>query len=239
MRLIFLCILLFLIPAVTYAQDLFPEELLPTIAVDPGRVLKGGQYQLELAPLESDQPTRSAKIKESLNTQERKQFDTKGFIVRQSKGELKLALSSVRIGLGSIAGAGIHSGKTEIAVSTDTNTGYSLLMAQARPDENSIWRFQPTICDGMRNTCTPLSSAIWKKTTLYGFGYTLSGPDTPSDFNKGSYFRPLRVDDPVMIAGNEKISGIRTLTITYKLNAPPTTEEAIYNTNVEVIALSK
>ncbi len=238
MQFIIMLLLALAIPASIHAQDLFPKELLPTIAVDPEHLLKGGEYQLELSPLEETSTQTAPKIIDTMTHKEREQFNAQGFIIKQKEGELTLSLSSARMSLGSIAGAGLHKGQVEINISSNKPTSYSLLTAQEM-QEDSNWNFPPTFCDGGQETCTVQKAALWENAKVYGFGYTLAGADAQGDFENKYFFRSFRVAYPLTIAGNEQIKGMRSLNMGIQLNTSPSTNEAIYGTIVKIIALSK
>ncbi len=241
MHYILLLIFIFFVPFQVYAEDFFPDDLLPTVVTDPQKTLKGGRYQLELSPLdETDNTPPAPKTTDTLTIKERDLFNTKGYILSQQEGEFKLSISSSRIGLGSIAGKGDHEGTIEIATGSDTPTAYTLFAVQNDDETSSqAWNFQPTLCDGETHTCTTQHAEEWTKKDSYGFGYTISGLDSPPDFKNGLYFRPLSPQFPSIIANNNKMEGIRTLKMSYKLQPPPSTQEAVYNTNVEIMALPK
>ncbi|CAN5131936.1 hypothetical protein BH09PAT1_BH09PAT1_6930 [soil metagenome] len=191
MRFLLIFILFLAIPLSTHAQDLFPKELLPTADVDPQHVLKGGEYQLELSPLEeeSKQIEKATQIVDTLSPEQRKEFTIHGYTVKQTKGEMTLSLSVGRINLGTIAGDGKHTGNIEINVSTDIPSGYTLRAVQETP-EDSIWEFTPTQCDDA--TCTPQKAERWQDEKSYGFGYAVVGTDAVDDFKNEKYFRPFR-----------------------------------------------
>ena len=112
-------------------------------------------------------------------------------------------------------------------------------MLQQKNGQGTIknWQFPPTHCDGGYETCTSRKASEWEQERAYGFGYTVLGQDLLSDFKNESYYRIFDNEIPITIAKNAKIDGIRTTSLHYKLITPPSTEEGIYNTNVEIIAL--
>ncbi len=65
-----------------------------------------------------------------------------------------------------------------------------------------------TTCD-LADTCTHLDAGTWTQTTTYGFGYTMSGTDVPSDFSGGKFknFADLPDEDPVKIMGKTIAEG--------------------------------
>lgn len=229
------------LPFVVHAEDLFPEELLPTISTDPYNTLKGGQYQLELLPYEKEvsppSPTPEKK-QDTLLPKDRRAFDQYGYIVKETEGELTIALSTARVNLGSISGSNIHTGSSKIAISTSQSHAYSLLLQQKNEQGRvNNWQFQPTRCDDGYDTCTSRRASEWKQDRAYGFGYSALGSDLLSDFKNESYFRIFDNEIPITIAKNDRIDGIRATSLRYKLITPPSTQEAIYNTNVEIIVL--
>jgi hypothetical protein len=48
-----------------------------------------------------------------------------------------------------------------------------------------------TICNGGVDTCTIASAKNWTSTSAYGFGYSMSGEDVPTDFVNSNYYRPF------------------------------------------------
>lgn len=77
-----------------------------------------------------------------------------------------------------------------------------------------------TACDA--GTCTESIAGVWSQVTTYGFGYSMSGQDIPSDFIDSTYFRQFaneslsEADQIVMSSAN--VGRSRTATITYKVN---------------------
>ncbi|MBP7967526.1 hypothetical protein KAZ66_04605 [Candidatus Woesebacteria bacterium] len=241
MRYILLLISIFCIPLQVSAEDFFPDDLLPTVATDPQKTLKGGHYQLELSPLEETESAPSKpKITDTLSIKDRNLFNTDGYILSQREGEFKLSISSSRIGLGNVVGNSDHGGDIEIAVDSDTPAAYTLFAIQQEDEDPSHpWSFQPTMCDGEKQTCTTQYAQAWTGKDSYGFGYTISGLDSPHDFKNGVYFRPLRQQFPTILANNNKMEGMRRVKMTYRLRTPPSTQEGVYDTNVDILALPK
>lgn len=241
MRYILLLFLACLIlPFAVHAEDLFPEELLPTISTDPYNTLKGGQYQLELLPYKQEQdaprPTPE-KSQDTLPAKDRSTFNQYGYIVQETEGEFKISLSVSRVNLGTIAGHSTHTGSTEIRVNTTQPHSYTLTIQQKKDNDEGTWQFQPTFCDGGEQTCTPNKANEWKNEQAYGFGYSIFGLDVFPDFKNEAYFRSFPTELPTSIAKNEKIEGLRSANLTFKLVTPPSTEEGVYDTNVEIIAI--
>ena len=76
-----------------------------------------------------------------------------------------------------------------------------------------------TLCDA---GCTESAAGVWSLATTYGFGYSMSGNDVPSDFINSTYYRHFanasQSQTDQIIMGSANVGRTRTATITYKIN---------------------
>lgn len=67
-----------------------------------------------------------------------------------------------------------------------------------------------TICNGGVDTCTISSAKTWTSTSAYGFGYSMTGEDIPTDFISSNYYRPfanlLAVEAPQIVMSSVDVT---------------------------------
>ncbi|NTU72849.1 hypothetical protein HGB07_01595 [Candidatus Roizmanbacteria bacterium] len=96
-----------------------------------------------------------------------------------------------------------------------------------------------TNCDG--GTCTTSSAAIWNSNSTYGFGYTMTGQDIPTDFIDSTYFRPLpdrsASANPAVVMYSTNVGRSRQATMMVKTNVSATQAAGSYQTVINFAAI--
>lgn len=97
---------------------------------------------------------------------------------------------------------------------------------------------EDTTCDPT-DTCTHINEGTWTLSTTYGFGYSMSGTDVPSEFASGTKFKnfadvPGDIPQPVMSGANVGVG--KTSTMTLKVNISGTQAAGVYENILMFIA---
>lgn len=110
--------------------------------------------------------------------------------------------------------------------------------------ENKI---DDTSCDN--TLCSATLAKSWTSNTAYGFGYSMSGEDTPSDFINSNYYRPFSDESsakpPVVIMNNTNVTqnfistpkNRKQSIITFKANVSPLQAAGTYQTIISFVAV--
>lgn len=141
----------------------------------------------------------SYKLSTSVGQAAAKEFQSNGYIVKAgfqyiySRIPFTFSLSTVRVDLGTLVPNTPSTGTLGLEVSFG---GAGQYLVTARADSplstNTYANTIPfTSCDGGVNTCTITVAKPWTNTSLYGFGYNMTGEDVPTDFIDGTYYRPF------------------------------------------------
>ncbi|MFZ2026574.1 MAG: hypothetical protein WAV30_04785 [Microgenomates group bacterium] len=141
----------------------------------------------------------SYKLSTSVGQAAAKEFQSNGYIVKAgfqyiySRIPFTFSLSTVRVDLGTLIPNTPSTGTVGLEVSFG---GAGQYLVTARADSplstNAYTSTIPfTSCDGGINTCTITVAKPWTSTSLYGFGYNMTGEDIPTDFIDGTYYRPF------------------------------------------------
>lgn len=147
------------------------------------------------------------------------------------------SLSSLGIDLGSLIPNTFASASHNLVVSAPRQ-GYSVT-AYERTRLGSGGDFIPdTPCDS--GPCTETTASPWTSTSVYGFGYNMSGNDIPATFASSSYFRPFpdlsAAESPAVVMSSTAAGISRTATATYKANVSANQETGDYTTEIIYIA---
>ena len=97
-----------------------------------------------------------------------------------------------------------------------------------------------TTCDSESNPCTETNAKQWQKPTAYGFGFNMTGDDTPSDFQDSGYYRPFpdlfSKETPETVMTSANVGKNRQSTVTFKVNISPLQAAGSYQTMVKFVA---
>lgn len=220
--------------------------------------LEGGEFELELEQLDVEQETEEAPAPEPTATpvpevvdtvlygKEKEQFDKQGFFIRQSTPaqtaipHLRFGISKTTVQFHDIESAVPQEDSVKVTVSSDSPTGYQVFLWQdSLLTSISGDTVNNTECN-TNDTCSYMTASLWRDTGSYGYGYRMDGLDIPHDFHKPAYFRsfPVRAEEhpAVRIMNNFQLMETRQSTITFKLNPPPSVQNATYQNTVTILA---
>ncbi|PIS13986.1 hypothetical protein COT65_01320 [Candidatus Shapirobacteria bacterium CG09_land_8_20_14_0_10_47_13] len=90
-----------------------------------------------------------------------------------------------------------------LTVNSGSAGGYQVLAAENNPLTSAATTIPDVTCDPA-DTCTQTDAGTWTTATTYGFGYTMTGTDVPTEFSGGKFknFPSLAgAESPVKIMG--------------------------------------
>jgi len=113
-------------------------------------------------------------------------------------------LSSLSLNFGTL-NLDVLTNEQELTLIVDSGSagGYQVKVQEDNPLTSTAESTIPdTTCDA-GDTCTHTDAGTWEETDTYGFGYTMSGDDVPSEFSGGKFknFPDAPGEDPVKIMG--------------------------------------
>ena len=99
-----------------------------------------------------------------------------------SISDITIDFGTLTLGIGSTQ-------QTTLTVKAGGAGGYSVKARENHPLQNDAQTatIPDTLCDN--GNCTQTSAEVWTQSTTAGFGFNVSGDDTPSDFIDSTYFR--------------------------------------------------
>lgn len=213
-----LFLVLILLPSDVFAQEMFSPS-----------------YRLELEQIEATTEART----ERLNTLQLKEFFENGYIVESSdKNSLHFSISDTVLSFTDLQPEKAQSHSVLSTVTSPELYGYQLIAVPLQGFETANGDQIPaTQCDGKEQTCTVRTAKQWRLNTMYGWGYTVSGPDANRDFLDESFYRPFKTGESVVIANNPSVSSQRATKLTIKTITSPETPEGNYRSVIKLIAL--
>jgi len=117
--------------------------------------------------------------------------------------------------------------------------GYSVTTQENNPLTSTAASTIPdTTCDA-GDTCTEIDAGTWTLNTTYGFGYSMSGTDVPSEFSGGKYKQYADMsgaETPQAIMSGSNVGVGKTSTMTLKINVSGTQAAGIYENIITFIA---
>ena len=245
MRAVLLILLLiFFNPIFLHAQEVVPSDLLPTGNLDLKNVLENGNYKLEIKPFRPDEvDTPQLQEKETLSPSDRTTFNQQGYLIRsvlftdsQDKtsesyeGGIKVSLKNARIDLGSIPQDTLIIKDVDTTTSADSLYGYTLTAIQSEPlMSNTGDQLSPTICD-TDELCTVNSAGVWKEEDSFGWGYSIIGKGSPTDFKSTDHYRPFKQATSVVLSQLNNVKGTNSTQLRFKIIVPQSIPEGTYST---------
>lgn len=129
---------------------------------------------------------------------------------------------------------------TNLTVSSETATGFTVIASENKPLTSQSGTIPDTTCDD--GTCTSLKASAWKSSLSYGFGYrcdpTASSGQVnvcSADFLSPDSYKPFSTSSQTVMTS---ITGgdARRSQITYKVNVAGTQAPGLYTNIVTYIA---
>ena len=130
-----------------------------------------------------------------------------------------------------------------LSVSVGSAGGYSIKVQENKAlTSSSDATIIDTTCDG--SDCDQDTATTWTQSSTYGFGFSMSGDDVPSDFSSTKYRQfanATSAEDPVEIMGNTPSGtltpGDKSASMTLKVNVSGSQEAGVYENIITFIAL--
>ena len=192
-------------------------------------------YRLELEQIES---TNEAKI-DTLSPKQLKQFSEEGFIINTPKNKmLHFSISATVLNFNDITNERSQTNSFLLTIASLDEYGYQIISqaAQKLITVNGE-EIPPTTCDSKGNTCTPQSAKEWTSQSANGWGYHMSGLDSPSDFKNEKYYRPFKTESWEVISKQGWVDSQRTSKMTIKVKTSAEQSDGNYNASIKLIAL--
>lgn len=167
-----------------------------------------------------------------------------GFEHSESSSPFNFFISSDLVEFGTLTPNNPITRTNTLSVLSTSTAGYSVYLFenhQLQSSENSIF-IPDTTCDN--GACTQTTSASWKQTTVYGFGYRCdnkAGADCSGGFFNPSFFKQLP-DSAKQEEWEHVMKGLpenkkKTSQITYKVNIANSQKPAKYVNTLTYIAV--
>jgi len=158
-----------------------------------------------------------------------------GFQYIHSIIPFSFTLSSISLPFGSLNIGSFNDQNLTLTVNSGSAGGYQVKAAEDDPlTSTTLTIISDTTCDS-GDTCSHTDSGTWAQSTTYGFGYTISGDDVPSDFDSSKYknFADLPGETAQKIMGKTPGEGHqatedKTATLTARINLSNTQAAGTY-----------
>lgn len=144
-----------------------------------------------------------------------------GFQYINSIIPFSFSISDIQINFGTLTPGTPSTDTSTLVVSAGGAGGYTVKASENNPMQTSDGSDSiiDTLCD---TTCSETAAASWTSGVKYGFGFNMSGDDTPADFTNSNYFRQFadrsNAETQTTIMSSVNVGSSRTATITYKVN---------------------
>jgi len=184
--------------------------------------MQSSQYRVQFGTVDSgggkmtDALDNSYQLSSSIGQTAAKEFQSNGYVIKAgfqyiySRVPFSFSLSNIKVDLGSLLPNNPSTGPITLKVSFG---GAGQYIVTARADSpltamQGTGTISFTGCNGGADTCTITTAKLWDNPNTYGFGYSMTGQDVPTDFVSSSYYRPfanrLTAETPatIMQSGN-------------------------------------
>lgn len=128
-----------------------------------------------------------------------------------------------------------------IALEVDCGSagGYSVTAQENNPLTSAAASTIPdTTCDPA-DTCTEVDAGTWAQSTTYGFGFSMSGTDVPSEFSGGKYKQYADIsgaETPQAVMSGSNVGKDKQATMALKVNISGTQAAGVYENIITFIA---
>jgi hypothetical protein len=128
-----------------------------------------------------------------------------------------------------------------LEVSCGSAGGYSVTAHENNPlTSTAASTIADTTCDAS-DTCDESDAGTWTLSTTYGFGYSMSGTDVPSEFSGGKYKQYADLSKPTPETPQTVMTGTnvgrnKQATITLKINVSGLQAAGVYENVITFIA---
>ncbi|EKE14350.1 MAG: hypothetical protein ACD_12C00558G0002 [uncultured bacterium] len=224
------------------------------ITIIIGRVsavpMDSSRFKIESANVEvagGNKSSNSYKLSDTVGQLAAGQYSSDGYIVKAGFQYLNLitpfrfSISNTNINLGSLVPSTPSTATTNLTVYFREVGQYQVTAIEEGPLKTQSGKAIPdTSCDGGVNACNDSLAKVWAANSAYGFGYSMSGNDIPTDFIDGSYFRSFPdltvTESPVTVMASTSVGKNRSSTVTFKANISSAQPAGSYQTIISFVA---
>jgi len=169
-----------------------------------------------------------------------------GFQYIHSIIPFSFTLSSVSLSFGNLTSGVLTNQQTlDLTVDSGSVQGYQVTVEENQPLTSlGIGATLPDVTCDVTDSCTHIDEGTWVQTDTYGFGYTVSGDDTPTEFASGTKFKNFALtgtDTPQKVMGLSPAEGHeagsdKSATMTLRINPSPLQPAGTYQNRLTFVA---
>lgn len=129
-----------------------------------------------------------------------------------------------------------------LKVTSGASHGYKVtIIADNHLKKNNGVYIPETSCDDSTKSCTVNTANIWNSLSSYGFGYSLSGDDIPTDFKSSLFYKPFALESegfkPSVLMSNSQVGRKKEAVMSLKLNVSNEQETGQYQNTLKFVAI--
>jgi len=163
-----------------------------------------------------------------------------GFQYIHSVIPFSFAISSLGMDFGSLTPGTPATVSNVLTVRAGGAGGYQVLAYENHPLRNrQATIIADTSCDN--NDCNESQAGVWQLATTLGFGFNMSGDDTPADFTDSSYFRQFADnsagEQAQTVMASNSVTRQSQATVTYKINVAASQAAGRYENAIVFVAV--
>jgi len=148
-------------------------------------------------------------------------------------------IDKISVDFGSLTVGTPSTDTIDLEITCGSAGGYSVTTQENNPLTSTAASTIPdTTCDP-GDTCDESDAGTWTLDTTYGFGYSMSGTDVPSEFSGGKYKQYADMsqsETPQAVMSGTNVGVGKTSTMTLKVNVSGTQAAGIYENILTFIA---
>lgn len=215
-----------------------------------GVPMDSSRFKIESANIQvagGNKSSDSYKLSDTVGQLAAGQYSSDGYIVKAGFQYLhsiipfRFSISNTNINMGTLLPNIPATATTVLTVYFGGAGQYQVTAIEEGPLKTQSGNAIPdTKCDGGNNSCSESLAKVWATNSAYGFGYSMSGDDIPTDFVDGTYFRPFpdqkSAEIPATIMTNINVGKNRSSTVTFKTNISYIQPAGSYQTVINFVA---
>jgi hypothetical protein len=212
--------------------------------------MESGRFKIQFGTINTGSGTEhstSYKVTSTLGQLAAAEFQSSGYIVKAgfqyiySIIPFSFSVSDTTINLGELQPGIASIGNTTLTISFGASGQYIVTAIAETPLQTSTATTIPnTTCDGVPSSCNTTTAEPWTSSSAFGFGYSMSGQDIPTDFVNTSYYRPFPIRSlggiPSIVMTNSNVGKGRQAVMTMKANISSIQGAGTYQTIINYVA---
>ena len=218
---------------------IFFLALVPRVAAQ--EEMSSPLYKLQIEELNASSEAQLNKKENSMLLKDRMQFKTHGFVIsaHQPDKPFRFKISDTVISFEGLAKNRNQIKSTDLEVDTGGVNGYEILAMATPLQSTSGLTIVQTECNRKSDKCTTRLASPWTDDGVYGWGYQVLGSDNMDIFKNKEYFRPLDLENFVLIAQKSTAMERRVSDLKFKINVAGDITDTQYVSNIKILALPK